>query len=404
MSLKMFKNKVIFAYTLLALLPVIILPCCVLVYLPPKFNAFIINDTKTEAIRVANYLSSTIMKDANSLSNSDVISQLENKDAQLRKELQLIKLNLFLPTGEVIYSSSPEDIGKINQRQYFINVVAKGEAYSKWVKKDKLSLEGQVVQADVVETYVPIMQNGRFIGAFEIYYDITTTRLMLSQLTANLYVVLILISTALLGIIFFSAVKAKKRIDDQKFFQKKLHLLSITDDLTGLLNRRGFMTLGEKQHCLAKRTQQILLIAYSDIDGMKWINDNLGHDVGDRALKETAQLLKMTFRESDIISRLGGDEFAVLLSCDLDKVSIASIEKRFYENLKMVNQKPSRQYTLQVSLGVSGDSVDHKYSLEDLMTRADKLMYERKLRRKKASFLQEQASTNKAPLLVPVSK
>jgi hypothetical protein len=110
----MFKNKLILAYALLALLPVIILPCYVFVYLPPKFNAFIIDDTKTEAIRVANHLASSLIADENNLSNGNIVNQLEDKDAQIRKELPLSKLKLFLPTGEVIYSSSPEDIGKVN--------------------------------------------------------------------------------------------------------------------------------------------------------------------------------------------------------------------------------------------------------------------------------------------------
>jgi predicted signal transduction protein with EAL and GGDEF domain len=122
------------------------------------------------------------------------------------------------------------------------------------------------------------MRDGHFVGAFEIYYDITATRIKLNQLTGNLYFALFFISIVLLDVVFFSAVKAKKRIDDQQYYQQKLHQLSITDDLTGLLNRRGFMTLAEKQHCLAERCQQILLVAYSDIDGMKWINDNLGHE------------------------------------------------------------------------------------------------------------------------------
>lgn len=393
------KNKAIILYTILALLPVIILPFYIFLFLPPKFNAFIVDDTETEAIRVANHLASTILYNTDDLSSSDVIDKLKKNDAQLREKLQLSKLKLFLSSGEVIYSSTPKDIGKVNNKRYFFDVVARGNAFSKWVRKETRSLEGQIVAADVVETYVPIMRKGNFIGAFEIYYDITATRTKLNQLTRKIYIVLIIISGILLGVVLISALKAKKQIEDQKFYQHKLHQLSITDDLTGLLNRRGFMTLAEKQQCIAERCQQILLIAYSDIDGMKWINDNLGHDVGDKALIETAELLKSTFRNSDIISRLGGDEFAVLLSCAPEEVNISSIETRFYDNLIKINAKPGREYSLQVSLGVSRHNDGQTCTLDELMTRADELMYERKQRRKNSSSQQQNPCLENPPWL-----
>ena len=91
---------------------------------------------------------------------------------------------------------------------------------------------------------------------------------------------------------------------------------SVTDELTGLLNRRGFMLLADQQLKLATRERRRSILLFIDLNGMKTINDNLGHDVGDKALKDTAALLKRVFRSTDVIGRLGGDEFVVFASDD----------------------------------------------------------------------------------------
>jgi ankyrin repeat protein len=91
----------------------------------------------------------------------------------IRKNLNIIKIKVFSPSGEVIYSTEPKDIGIINKNEYFHEIVARGKNYAKVVQKDTQSLEDQLMKSDVVETYVPIMDADRFLGAFEIYYDIT---------------------------------------------------------------------------------------------------------------------------------------------------------------------------------------------------------------------------------------
>lgn len=108
------------------------------------------------------------------------------------------------------------------------------------------------------------------------------------------------------------AVMAFRDITRQKQMEEALRAESVTDDLTGLYNRRGFMTLARQQVLIADRIGERLMLFYADLDDMKAINDRFGHLEGDRALKEVGSMLKVTFRESDIIARIGGDEFAVL--------------------------------------------------------------------------------------------
>jgi len=91
----------------------------------------------------------------------------------------------------------------------------------------------------------------------------------------------------------------------------KLNNLSQTDELTGLYNRRGFISLTRSSLELAQRMGKSGLLFFIDMDGLKVINDSYGHEEGDIAIKEIANILRSAFRKSDIVARLGGDEFTV---------------------------------------------------------------------------------------------
>ncbi len=174
-------------------------------------------------------------------------------------------------------------------------------------------------------------------------------------------------------------------ITERKIFEERLKEISITDHLTGLLNRRGFMTLAAKQLAIAERTKKSLHLLYADLDNMKWINDKRGHKIGDQALKETADLFTSTFRSGDIIARIGGDEFIILLTeTNVDEDEHAEV-KRFNEKLKELNQQKDRMYDLLISIGVVKFDGNNPCTLEELITQADKKMYEHKRRKNSAS-------------------
>lgn len=166
-------------------------------------------------------------------------------------------------------------------------------------------------------------------------------------------------------------------IQERKKVEAKLQSLSLTDELTGILNRRGFFTLADHQLKLAKRQKQEILLLYADVDNLKKINDTRGHKEGDSALSEVANVLKVTYRDSDIIARIGGDEFAVLpVGTSKDKISI--ITARLQNNLDSYNAKSERIYKLSLSVGVAAYNPEFIYSIDELLSEADKLMYERK--------------------------
>ncbi len=152
--------------------------------------------------------------------------------------------------------------------------------------------------------------------------------------------------------------------------------LSLTDELTGLYNRRGFFWLANQQFKIAQRTQIFCCLLFVDIDGLKQINDSLGHEIGDKMIVDTAQILKQTFRDSDIVARLGGDEFVILVphcSKNTDE-----FYPRLQANIDRFNQEHNYSYKLSISLGVTECALNENVSLEQLIEEADKLMYEHK--------------------------
>jgi diguanylate cyclase (GGDEF)-like protein len=164
-------------------------------------------------------------------------------------------------------------------------------------------------------------------------------------------------------------------------FEEDLRNLAITDPLTGLDNRRGFLSLAEQQLKLSARNKRGVLLYFADIDGLKWINDTLGHMEGDKALLEAAGVLQETFRTSDIIARLGGDEFAAL-AVDITEANSEIFSARLQSLIETRNNQENRRYRLSISIGCSYYDPENPRSLDELMTHADQLMYEQKQNKK----------------------
>jgi diguanylate cyclase (GGDEF)-like protein len=163
--------------------------------------------------------------------------------------------------------------------------------------------------------------------------------------------------------------------------EERLLVLSLTDELTDLYNRRRFFVLAEQSMKVAIRAKKRSLLLYVDMDDLKWINDHRGHNEGDQALIALASILKKTFRESDIIARIGGDEFVVLLESpdENDKMPIT----RLYENLRDYNAKTPQDYELSVSVGTASFDPEYPISIDQLLSKADAVMYAQKRERRK---------------------
>lgn len=180
--------------------------------------------------------------------------------------------------------------------------------------------------------------------------------------------------------------KISVEITERKKAEEALKKLSIVDDLTGLYNRRGFFTFAEQQFKIADRMKKKLYLLYSDLDGLKLINDKYGHAEGDAALIEVANILRKTFRSSDVIARISGDEF-VVLAMETLKANPEVLIDRLNKKIEEHNSKRGTDYELSLSTGFSVYDPKNPISIEELMATADKDMYEDKLLKRSVSIL-----------------
>lgn len=149
-----------------------------------------------------------------------------------------------------------------------------------------------------------------------------------------------------------------------------LRRMSLSDPLTGLYNRRGFNLLAQQQLNGASRQHGHTLLLYFDLNRFKAINDTWGHAAGDDALVEVAEVLRETFRESDLIARLGGDEFVVLAVNSLDAggdVLLGRLDQRLHAH----NTRPGRSWELSIGRGVARFDPHHPRNIEQLLAEAD---------------------------------
>jgi diguanylate cyclase (GGDEF)-like protein/PAS domain S-box-containing protein len=178
-------------------------------------------------------------------------------------------------------------------------------------------------------------------------------------------------------------VQVVRDITERKKLEETLRNSSLKDDLTGLFNRRGLLKQAAPYFDFARRQKEKLLLLFIDLDGMKKINDEFGHNEGDNALIQTAEILNRSFRSSDIIARLGGDEFTVLVT-DLTANKEDAIT-RLNENLKAYNASETCSHKLAFSIGVATLEPERMTCFEELLEQADQAMYEQKrMKRRRA--------------------
>ena len=166
-------------------------------------------------------------------------------------------------------------------------------------------------------------------------------------------------------------------ITDRKRRDEAIWEMSIRDHLTKLYNRRGFITLTEQQLKASNRAKKMMALTFIDVDQMKAINDLLGHDIGDKALVDAADIIRKTARESDIAARIGGDEFAIVTT-DINPSDVDIVSKRLQQNVEEFNILECRPYTISLSYGTVPYDPAFPASIDELLSKADKFMYRRK--------------------------
>ena len=376
------QSRFLWATVSVSLVAISLFPIYTVFFLAPRFKQLLVENTKDEAIRLASYFSTFVVEEGKELRRGTLPTHLLDRLGSLEGDGRLAKMRIFSASGEIIYSTDSTEVGHFNKEAYFRQIAATGTGRAEVIPKQSTSLENEVVPADVVETYVPITKGGRVLGVFELYHNVSKEQQDLDRLIYRSYGTLFMMAIGLLVLVLVSSFRAHRSMKETARAEERLRLLSLTDELTGLYNRRGFLALAEQQTRVANRDGKPMMVVSADLDGLKEINDTFGHKEGDAAIAETAHILRESFRKADIVARIGGDEFAILLTGGEAEFDRGKLDGRLQKTVEKHNSLNDRQYRISVSAGFAYFDAAGAQTFDEWLHRADTMMYEQKRQKK----------------------
>lgn len=366
-------------YTILGLviLAAIGMPVLQSEYIYPRFIRLIIETTEREAIRTGRHMMRTVLENYSGgvlVISEDIRTYLDNTS----EDYDLWKVKIFSKSGMTLYSTDSKDVGKLNRHAYFHDNVAKGLVYTKVAQKNTKSLEDQIVANDVVETYIPILDKGEFIGAFELYYNITIRKESMDAIIARTNVLLFSLTGIIIIVALGAAIGIRHGMGKRKQYEDSLYSMATRDTLTGLYNRWRFIELLEWEVEKHNRYQKKTSLLMFDIDHFKTVNDTYGHQTGDKVLVAVSETCKQALRESDLLARYGGEEFVALLpeTAKADAIGVAEKIRQAVEAMIVPNTAGPIQVT--ISVGVADFREIETLNLDAAIKLADDCLYHAK--------------------------
>ena len=164
--------------------------------------------------------------------------------------------------------------------------------------------------------------------------------------------------------------KARAHVPAPLPADKELTERSLTDELTGMYNRRGFLALAEQQMKIARRQKKSACVLHAEVEKNKDITDTSGPNCGEVSLKDAANILRETFRESDVIARVAGDKF-VVIPIGATEAEAERVVSRFQKNLELFNSKRNSDRALSISYGTSCCDLKSLCRLDELFLQED---------------------------------
>lgn len=205
-----FKSNLLKGILLVAAVSVFLLTAYDVLFVFPSFNNLFMESAEFRSLQIATHIRNMMLSD-NVLPGKTPLPGLFKKEVQIVvKDFGLWKVFIISPEGEVVYSSIPADQGRRLNEKLFFEVVAKGGIYSKYIPENTLTPSGQLVKTAVISTYVPLMQKGRFLGACEVYYNISTIMRKIRGLFIKAFLILSLLVLGLFSALVIVWYRARQ--------------------------------------------------------------------------------------------------------------------------------------------------------------------------------------------------
>jgi hypothetical protein len=238
-------SNVVWIFSVISLLVVLLFPLYTTQYQYPAFSRLVKESVNNEAIRLALHMSSMLATDNNALSRQNLPDMLRRQIDGLREDAHFLKIRVFSPGGEILYSTHQSEVGRRNEREYFRRIVDTGKPQSVEVPRNTESLDRQLSPADVVETYVPMTRGGKLIGVLEIYYDITEENARLRRLIRRSSSALFAMMLVLVGLVVVSAARANKSLQQRRRVEEERGklILQLQDALASVKTLKGLLPI-----------------------------------------------------------------------------------------------------------------------------------------------------------------
>ncbi|HRD50653.1 MAG: EAL domain-containing protein [Candidatus Competibacter sp.] len=329
------------------------------------------------------------------------------KASALMRDSEAIKIKVFNLDGLTVFSSDPRQIGEDRRNNPGFIAAAAGNVVSELTHRNQFgAFEGDMTDIDVLSSYVPIREQGRLVGVFEVYQDVTSFMRQINQskwlvgltvlgVLGALYLVQLLLVRRAQAILRHQAdqleaancaldhrvqertAELQAEIVERRSAEWCLDHLAHHDPLTGLPNRLMFAEQLKKSIHLTAREAQQLAVLFIDLDRFKTVNDTLGHAVGDELLVAVTHRLKSCLRTGDFLARLGGDEFICIIEDVKDARTVGIVADKLIKWLSQPFQIVGHELYVAASIGICFYPSDGK-DVDALVRNADTAMYQAK--------------------------
>ncbi len=308
-------------------------------------------------------------------------------DSEVRQQMhgqKIVKVKIYNLNGLTVFSTEPKQIGRDKSGSQGFITASRGTTVSEITFRNQFyGLERVIVDRNIVSSYIPIRhkESGEVEAVFELYSDVTE---FAEQLKETQYKVVgtVLVAFGLLYCFLYLIVRHADNIllrhdEQRRAIEAKIRHQAYHDSLTGLANRLGFQDRLQEALYRSLRTGKDMALMFVDLDRFKLVNDSLGHNAGDRLLREASDRLNNAIRDCDLLFRMGGDEFTIIAE-GLDKNTSASI---IAERIVMAMSRPflleGRELFVTTSIGIATSPSDSE-QVEELVKKADAAMYRAK--------------------------
>lgn len=375
-------------------------------FVHPSYRELLIENAENEAVRFATFLIASHKLDK-PITRDNVPPEITQEANRLHVDKKLIKLRIFSPEGEIVYSTLSKEVGNLNKYPYFHEHVAFGKVYSKNVKKDAMTAEMEIVSTDLVETYVPIMHKDQFKGAIEIYYDITSSSKELTALTRHSLSLLGSVALILLALLYYAlqhadlSIVARREAEDNlrlandeledRVAERAGELVKANEDLTREIAERTLaqIALSEALSEMREDKEKISGILRSVDDGMLVIDSDQKI-----VLMNTPAEIILDISQTEAI---GKDLFTVTKGSELNSIfkTLLSKETTIGYDFPLHQTKTSEKLIYH---GRTSHFRDENESIHGTVILMQDVTQERKLEQMKAEFLAMAAHELSTPL------